>query len=283
MDPDIYDRAWVASVFDPCSALYRHWSAVASFGMIRRWRAQCVAAQPADAAGDGIDLMADTGVIWPHLLGRFPALRVTAIDISSGMHAEAMARLHRSRSDRITHREANWLSTDLPDASADFAVSTFGLKALAPDQRSVFARRLAGVLRPRALYALIEATAPIGWSLRPLYRRHPDGIRPLIERLAPKGAQDFTMIGTYTRNVADGRSVIHALRDVGLAPHVARPEGVRPSPLRARARRRRRYARVSGAHSSTSTTRNRSQRSHMPSDQPPLRSKYATCAVRHSA
>jgi len=219
MEQDLYDPEFVASVFDRCSHAYRNWSGAASFGMIRRWRRQCVAALdlPPDTRAKGVDLMAGTGEIWPQLLRRFPnAAQITAIDISPGMHAEAVARLHATRADRITHLCANMLETDLPDSSADFAVSSFGLKTFNAAQHRVFARQLARILKPGAPFSLIEAADPQGWALRPFYRLHLDTVLPLIERIFLKGAQDFAMIGTYTKNFGNGDSVAAALTEAGL-------------------------------------------------------------------
>lgn len=214
---DIYDPAFVASVFDRCSANYRNWSGFASFGFVRRWRRQCVAALDLtgpDAAG--VDLMAGTGEVWPHLLARFPGARITAIDISRGMHERALARLHADRADRIAHLCADMLTTDLPDASADFAISTFGLKTFSAAQHLVFARQLHRILKPGAPFALVEATDPEGWRLRPLYRLHLDLVLPFVERLFLKGAQDFSMLGAYTKNFRRGETAAAALREVGL-------------------------------------------------------------------
>lgn len=217
MDQDIFDPAHVADIFDRCSSRYRRWSAVASFGLIGHWRRACVGALPPTTRGAGVDLMAGTGEVWPHLLARFPAIaQITAIDISPRMHAEALERLHKTRADRITHLCANMLETDLPSASADFAVSTFGLKTFNAAQHAIFAHQLARILKPGAPFALIEATDPVGWTLRPLYRLYLDGVLPGIERLALNGAQDFAMIGAYTRAFANGDTVVTALRDAGL-------------------------------------------------------------------
>lgn len=219
MTEDIYDPAFVADVFDRCSVRYRRWSAVASFGLITQWRARCVAAldlfEPKGSAG--VDLMAGTGEVWPHLLHRFPDIaHITAIDISPRMHREAVDRLHRDRAERIKHLCANMLETDLPDASADFAVSTFGMKTFNADQHAIFARQLVRILKPGAPFSLIEAADPKGWVLRPAYRLYLDGILPGIERLFLQGAQDFAMIGTYTRAFGTGETVTRALQDAGL-------------------------------------------------------------------
>lgn len=219
MDRDIYDPAFVADVFDHCSARYRRWSSVASFGLIHAWRRACVAALDLSApqGAQGVDLMAGTGEVWPHLLHRFPDIaRITAIDISPGMHAEAVERLHGPRADRISHLCANMLETDLPDASADFAVSTFGLKTFNADQHAIFARQLARILKPDAPFALIEAADPKGWVLRPAYRLYLDHVLPGIERTFLQGAQDFAMLGTYTREFGTGETVTTALEAAGL-------------------------------------------------------------------
>ncbi|MEP3640161.1 MAG: class I SAM-dependent methyltransferase [Paracoccaceae bacterium] len=226
---DIYDPAFVADLFDRCSSNYRMWSAVGSMGFIWLWRRQCVSRLPgqlvlsrhkgSDINKDTpqiIDLMAGTGEAWPHVLSVFPKAMITAIDISKSMHEQAVNRLHTQISHRIEHRQANVLETDLPDASADIVMSTFGLKTLTHAQQSLLAKRIALILRPGGAFTLIEASDPKGWVLRPLYRLHLDFILPLIERLFLKGAQDFSMLGIYTRNFGDVTHFAEALRAEGL-------------------------------------------------------------------
>lgn len=232
MEEDIHDPAFVAALFDRCSGPYRRWSQVASFGMVALWRTAVVrrlvgarqmgrldhgrlGAQPA-AAPHVVDLMAGTGEVWRHLDRWFPGARITAIDLSPGMHARAVERLHALRSDRITHRTADALATPLPDRTADLVVSAFGLKTLSPAQQAQLAGEIARLLRPGGAFALIEASDPRGWALRPLYRFYLDRILPLIERLFLHGAQDFAMIGTYTQVFGSCAGFARALRDAGL-------------------------------------------------------------------
>ena len=217
MTKDIYDPAFVADLFDRCSGNYRWWSAVSSFGFIRRWRRQSVALLPQTKQPEIVDLMAGTGEVWPHLLRRFPdAQTIKAVDISHRMHLDAVTRLHAHRSDRITHLEADALQTDLPSSSADLLISTFGLKTFNADQQATLARQIARILKPGGHFALIEASDPKGWMLHPVYRLYLDRVLPMIERLFLKGAQDFSMIGTYTRNFGDSRQMAAALIDAGL-------------------------------------------------------------------
>lgn len=219
-DADIYDPEFVADLFDRCSSNYRWWSVISSFGFIALWRFQCVrrlAPLSAEERAVAVDLMAGTGEVWPYLLRRFPKLgTITALDISKRMHLEAVSRLHGGYSERITHIEANALETDLPAAQADLVVSTFGLKTFNAEQQRVLAAQIARLLKPGGSFALIEASDPKGWILRPVYRFYLDQMLPLIERFVLKGANDFSMIGTYKRNFGDSSVFAEALRAAGL-------------------------------------------------------------------
>ena len=226
---DIYDPNFVADLFDRCAGHYRRWAAVASFGFVSLWRRQCAARLPGQIAlsrhkgaflnsrtPEIVDLMAGTGEVWPHILRLYPEARITAIDISPEMHAQALTQLHGPYAHRIKHIAADALQHELAPASADIIVATFGLKTLTPAGQDVLARQIAGTLRPGGAFSLIEASDPKDWVLRPLYRFHLDTVLPLIERLFLKGAQDFSMLGTYTRSFGDCSHFAESLRREGL-------------------------------------------------------------------
>jgi demethylmenaquinone methyltransferase/2-methoxy-6-polyprenyl-1,4-benzoquinol methylase len=216
---DIYDPNFVKGVFDRCSDRYIGFSLICSFGFTERWRRQCVAAMPVPPAGrtHGYDLMAGTGEVWPHLLTRFDDIgSITAVDISSGMHRHAIERLHAHRAHKIEFIEDDVLASDLPSESADFIISTFGLKTFNPDQHARLAALVARVLKPGGVFSMIEASDPKGWWLRPLYLFHLKMVLPLIERIFLRGARDFSMIGTYSTNFGSAAQVAVMLRDQGL-------------------------------------------------------------------
>jgi demethylmenaquinone methyltransferase/2-methoxy-6-polyprenyl-1,4-benzoquinol methylase len=216
---DIYDPAFVKAVFDRCSRRYIAFSLLCSFGFTEIWRRQCVGFMPAPAAPRprGYDLMAGTGEVWPHLLRRFPDVgAITAVDISSGMHRHALERLHRHRAHRIEFVEDDVLESRLEPESADFVVSTFGLKTFNPDQHRRLAALVARTLKPGGSFSMIEASDPRGWLLRQLYLFHLKRVLPLVERLFLRGAQDFAMIGTYSTNFGDASAFAEMLRQEGL-------------------------------------------------------------------
>lgn len=216
---DIYDATFVKGVFDRCSERYIALSYLFSLGFTERWRRQCIGAMPAPAEppSRGYDLMAGTGEVWPHLLKRFPDLEeIVAVDISSGMHTRAMDRLHRLRAHKIAFIEDDVFASDLPDESAEFVVSTFGLKTFKPEHHAKLAVLVARVLRPGGVYSMIEASDPKNWWLRSLYMFHMKVVLPLVERTLLRGAQDFSMIGQYTSNFGDASEFAEMLRAEGL-------------------------------------------------------------------
>jgi demethylmenaquinone methyltransferase/2-methoxy-6-polyprenyl-1,4-benzoquinol methylase len=223
-DADIYDPAFVKGVFDRCSARYIGFSYVCSMGFTERWRRQCVEALPAPGAeAVGYDLMAGTGEAWPHLFRAHRQVKaVTAVDISSGMHQRALMRLHKDRTHKIRFIEDDVLASDLPDASADFVIATFGLKTFNAAQHQRLARLIARVLKPGGSFSLIEASDPKGWSLRGAYFFHLKTLMPLIERTLLRGAQDFAMIGAYTSAFGDCAAFGEMLRGEGLGARYRR-------------------------------------------------------------
>ena len=215
---DIYDPAFVKQVFDRCSEKYIAFSYICSAGFTERWRKQSVALLRTDAnTREGVDLMAGTGEVWPHLLAAHPQIeRIVAVDISSGMHRRALNRLHAMRAHQIGFIEDDVLESALEADSADFVISTFGLKTFRPEQHHRLARLTARVLKTGGTFAFIEASDPKGWLLRPLYLLHLKVILPAIERVFLKGAQDFAMIGTYSTNFGNASEFGEMLREAGL-------------------------------------------------------------------
>lgn len=218
MSQDIYDPAFVKDVFDRCSEKYITFSYICSIGFTERWRKQCVQALPEVSKGaKGLDIMAGTGEVWPHLLKRFPDIaEITAVDISSGMHERAMTRLHDMRAHKIGFIRDDVLNSELPDAYSDYIISTFGLKTFNAEQHQKLAKLIATKLKSGGVFSLIEASDPKGWIFRPLYLFHLKMFLPLVEKIFLRGATDFKMIGTYSTNFGDAFNLGDMLRAEGL-------------------------------------------------------------------
>ena len=133
-----------------------------------------------------------------------------------------MKRLHSLRAHRISFVEDDVLLSNLPPDSADFVISTFGLKTFNAQQQRELAKLIGRVLKPGGTFSVIEASDPKGWWLQPLFMFYLRRVLPLVERSLLKGAQDFAMIGTYTRNFSDISDFAGFLADEGLDVRVAR-------------------------------------------------------------
>ena len=169
----------------------------------------------------GLDLMAGTGEAWPYVLARYPDIQsITAVDISSEMNRRAIDQLHRARVAKIKLVEADVLRNHMDAASADFVISTFGMKTFNAGQHAQFARELTRLLKPGGVFSIVEASDPKDWVLRVPYRFYLRRVLPLVERLALRGAQDFAMIGVYTRNFGDCRGLAADLAAQGLEVEV---------------------------------------------------------------
>jgi ubiquinone/menaquinone biosynthesis C-methylase UbiE len=217
--PDIYDPVYVKGVFDRCSGRYIAFSYFCSMGFTERWRKNCITALGLTKvrACQGYDLMAGTGEAWPHLLRHNPNVeKIVAVDISSGMHLRAMDRLHQMRAHKIEFVEDDVLASKLEPDSADFVISTFGLKTFNEDQHRRLAALVAKTLRSGGRFSFIEASDPKGWWLRPLYLFHLKIVLPMVERLLLRGAQDFSMIGQYSTKFGNASGFAAMLREHGL-------------------------------------------------------------------
>lgn len=219
VEPNIYDPTFVKGVFDRCSEKYIAFSYFCSMGFTERWRRQCIEALPPPNVRlpKGYDLMSGTGEVWPHFIKQYPQTRsLIAIDISDGMHKRALERLHRHRAYNVEFIEDDVLSSVLPDESADFIISTFGLKTFNQAQHEKLAKLVARVLKPGGVFSMIEASDPKGWALRSVYLFYLKTLLPMVERFFLNGAQDFAMIGTYCTNFANAAEFAEMLRKEGL-------------------------------------------------------------------
>ncbi|MCW1950637.1 MAG: class I SAM-dependent methyltransferase [Octadecabacter sp.] len=110
----------------------------------------------------------------------------------------------------------NFLRAPLPDGNADVVVSTFGLKTFNAEQHGILTQQVKRLLKPGGAFSWIEASDPKGWIGRPFYRFYMDRVIPLVEKLFLKGAEDFSMVGPYSKRFGNCEGFAQAMRDVGL-------------------------------------------------------------------
>jgi SAM-dependent methyltransferase len=95
------------------------------------------------------------------LLSAAPRARIECLDISAAMLAAAKARLAgRADADRVAFRHADLLTTDLPAAAYDAAVTFFFVDCFTAGQADDVLRRIHDSLRPGALWLWADFALP---------------------------------------------------------------------------------------------------------------------------
>jgi len=214
---DLYDPAYVRSLFDEMSGSYERVNTITSFGFSRRWRRQAVELLAPRPGATVLDAMTGMGEGWRHLLRRIgPEGRIVAIDLSPGMLDGARRERDRHRGAAIELREGDALATGLDDGSVDAVLCLFGVKTLSPDQQAAFAREIARVLRPAGRYALVEVSVPPARLLRVPYLFYLTWVIPVLGRVLLGNPENYRMLGRYTERFGDARPLAARFRASGL-------------------------------------------------------------------
>jgi demethylmenaquinone methyltransferase/2-methoxy-6-polyprenyl-1,4-benzoquinol methylase len=216
-NPDIYHPEYVAGLFDRMSRTYGVANYLTSFGFTERWRRQCVAG--IDWSGElkfGYDLMSGMGEIWESVVARAaPGTIIRGVDLSPEMNAGAARQVERYSNWDLAVMQADALHSDIADASADFIVSSFGLKTFSDNQLVRLARETARILRPGGQFSFVEIARPPG-LLRLPFMFYLKRMVPVLGRWVMKDAEAYRMLGEYTDRHGDAGNFAAALRAAGM-------------------------------------------------------------------
>lgn len=139
-----------------------------------------------------------------------------ALDFSGGMLRLAERRKARFTSLDITLRRQDALASSLKDGCADRVICGFGVKTLSKEQSERFAFEVARILKPGGGFSLIEISVPGNWLLRLLYMFYLKRIVPIVGWLLLGNLENYRMLGVYTEEFGDCRSMRDTLARHGL-------------------------------------------------------------------
>lgn len=165
-NPDgIYDPDYIKSLFDKMSKTYGLANYISSFGFTERWRAACLKNLPAiKPIAVGYDLMTGIGEAWGHILPKLNANgKLIAADISPVMIRNAERHRDKIRNRTVEIVKCDVLNNNFEPNSADFIISTFGLKTFNDSQTRTLAREINRLLKPGGAFSFVEISAPKGW------------------------------------------------------------------------------------------------------------------------
>ena len=221
---DLYDPRFVGKLFDEMAGTYGLVNTLSSFGFCIFWRRQClnlVDWRPGDAV---IDLMSGMSELLPGILKRTGGqTTVTAVDLSPTMCKLAHDHVHRRGAQHQTKiLQADALRLDLPDASADVIVSSFGLKTFSDGQTAELARQVYRLLRPGGRFAMLEISIPPAAILRWPYLFYLRHCIPPIGRIFLGNPDNYRMLEIYTSAFGNCTHARAAFENAGLETRMSR-------------------------------------------------------------
>ena len=198
-EPDIHDSEYVKDLFDRVSNTYGYTNYLASFGFTERWRKQCISKlHQLEAHAHGYDLMCGRGETWVNLFAHHPTIKIlTGLDISPEMIKGSRAQAEKLKSNNFNFMEENIFENNIPSKSADFVVSTFGIKTFTLDQQRLLASEVHRILKPGGIFSFVEVSHPKGWIFSGLYMFYLTKIMPVIEKLFLGYSYGYSAIGLY--------------------------------------------------------------------------------------
>lgn len=216
--PGMYDPGYVSSLFDRMSKTYGVVNYLSSFGFTERWRRQCIQAlPPISLSATGYDLMTGMGESWDFMLQKIDASgELKAVDLSDAMVQGARHKQKTIKNRRVTVIQADLLANSFPADSADFIISTFGVKTFSEEQCQVLAGEVYRLLKPGGKFSFIEVSEPDGWALKSLYLFYLNRVIPVVGWLFMGNAADYRMLGKYCARFRNCKNLYQYLAAHGL-------------------------------------------------------------------
>ncbi|WP_233903071.1 class I SAM-dependent methyltransferase [Stieleria maiorica] len=210
---------FVRQLFNEMSATYGIVNLVSSFGFCRRWRRQCIEQVSYAESLTVVDLMTGMGELCPAIAKRIgPRGKIVAVDNSPVMCGKARQNHDGRLGCDLDVREEDALGSQIPDASVDVVVSSFGLKTFSHEQTVALAHEVHRILKPGGSFSFIEISVPPARWLRVPYLFYLHTLIPIIGRVLMGNPDNYRMLGVYTVAFGDCQSAISAFQQAGLDP-----------------------------------------------------------------
>jgi ubiquinone/menaquinone biosynthesis methyltransferase len=217
-ETNIYSPRFVEDLFTQMSSTYNRMNSITSFGFSIRWRRQCAAAMPLKPGMKIVDLMTGMGEAWPFVLPKIgPSGELIALDFCAAMTRFAEQRRSHYPGHSIQILQEDALGSSIPDQYADAVISTFGLKTFSEAQLAQLSSEIWRILKPGGTFALIEVSTPRHFMLRSCYIFYLKRIIPILGKLFLPNPESYRMLGVYTTEFGDCRSVKTTFENTGFA------------------------------------------------------------------
>jgi len=217
-DKDIHDSEYVRDLFDRVSNTYGYTNYIASFGFTERWRKKCISnLGRLKKKSSGYDLMCGRGETWAHLFSQHPSItNLTGLDISHEMIKGSQIQVNKLDLKCIKLMEVDVFKNSIPDESADFIISTFGIKTFTQEQLKHLAAEVNRILKPGGRFSFVEVSYPKEWFFSWLYMFYLKKLMPVIEKIFLGYSYGYSAIGMYVTEFVDSQIFHTYLKEQGL-------------------------------------------------------------------
>lgn len=213
---EYYDPKFVENLFDNMSASYDRMNYISSFGFSELWRKQCVKTLDLQKGKVTVDLMTGMGECWRHILRKSDETStLIALDFSTEMIRNAEANKVKFKNARIEILKENVFENSIPDGSADYIISGFGLKTFNAAQLEELAQEIKRILKMGGRFCLIDVSVPKGFVLKRLYMFYLKRVIPVLGKLFLGDPETYRMLGVYTDAFQNARQVEKIFRKYG--------------------------------------------------------------------
>jgi ubiquinone/menaquinone biosynthesis methyltransferase len=216
MDRDIYQPAYVKSLFNGMSASYERMNFITSFGFSIRWRRQCLKRVKSKNSKSILDLLTGLGEMWTLLKTACPEGRLTALDFSEEMVNRASFKNNKKFGNSIDLRLEDILENSLPSDHFDLVVCAFGLKTFSEEQLERLSFEVHRILKHGGQFSFIEVSVPTNRILRVLYGFYLGKVIPVLGRLFLGNPEEYRMLWKYTKLFGNAKTASDVFAMSGL-------------------------------------------------------------------
>lgn len=203
-----YEPKYVEALFDDMSRTYTNMNYITSFGFSQRWRKQFVLDFDLPENAVVVDLMTGMGECWQPLFDTIPKdSQIIAIDFSTEMIKRAKSKKQQFPNQKITILKENVLNNSIPNETADFVISGFGMKTFNAQQLEELAQEIERMLKDGGQFSLVDVSIPPNKLLRFFYTFYLKKVIPILGKLFLGNAETYRMLGVYSEAFQNAKSV----------------------------------------------------------------------------
>lgn len=154
--------------------------------------------------------MTGMGECWKHILRNSDKeSKLIGLDFSSEMINRAQKNKVKFKQLTIQLLKENVFENSIPNETADYVISSFGLKTFNDEQLEKLAKEIHRILKPNGKFSLIDISIPNHKILKPIFVLYLKNIIPILGRLFLGSPEAYKMLGVYTEEFTDSKNAYH--------------------------------------------------------------------------